>query len=63
MVARALRDGQVLTEAPLSYAGKKSTFAGQVVLDSKGPAELEVLAMDPSNANFGLARRTVVVGP
>ena len=48
MVARAVRDGRVINEVPLRYAGEKSTFAGRVPLPTAGPIELEVLAMDRS---------------
>jgi hypothetical protein len=58
-----VRDGKVIAKAPLSYAGKKSTFAGQLSLPKAGSFELEVLAMEPTNANFGMVRRTVTVNP
>jgi hypothetical protein len=58
-----VRDGKVINEVPLRYAGKKSTFAGQVPLSTAGPIELEVLAIDPANANFGMIRRKVTVNP
>ncbi len=38
-------------------------FTGRVLLSTEGPIELEVLAMDPANANFGMIRRTVTVNP
>lgn len=62
-MARLLRGGQVVAEAPLTYAGKQSTYAGQLSLRAAGPLELEVLAMDASTANFGLARHKVTVEP
>ncbi|MFQ5931272.1 MAG: hypothetical protein ACE5MM_02570 [Nitrospiraceae bacterium] len=58
-----VRDGKVIEKAPLSYAGEKSTFAGQLSLPKAGPYELQVLAMEAANANFGLIRTTVTVTP
>ena len=61
VVARLLREGRVEDEVPLKYAGVSSTFGGRVTLKSPGPYELEVLAMDAANANFGSVRRSVTV--
>lgn len=58
-----MQNGKVIQEVPLQYAGKKSTFAGQIPLTAAGPLELEVLALDPPTANFGTVRRRVVVTP
>lgn len=55
VVARIVRDGEVVAEAPLPYAGETSTFAGSVP-SADGAAELQVLAIDPARANFGIAR-------
>lgn len=54
-------DGKLLKEVPLGYAGKQSTFVGQVPLATVGQVELHVLAMDPANANFGMVRRNLTV--
>ncbi len=54
MVARLLRDGDVIAETTLA-------FAGELVLSGGGLVELMVLAMDPANANFGWARQDFVV--
>ncbi len=61
MVARLLRDGQVVEEVSLAFAGERSTYAGELVLSGGGVVELMVLAMDPANANFGWARQDFVV--
>lgn len=61
VVARAVRGGKVLAEAPLSYAGTASTYAGQLTLKDAGAYELEVLASDAAAANFGLARQALTV--
>lgn len=63
MVARLVRDDDVVIEAPLAYAGEVSTFAGALTPATPGRYEIEVLAMDPANANFGLHRRQVVITP
>ncbi len=61
MVARLLRDGDVIAETTLAFAGERSTYAGELPLSTAGPVELMILAMDPANANFGWARQTFVV--
>lgn len=64
IVARLVRDGAVLHEVPLHYAGEQSTYEGTLPLN-EAEAEgtvLEVLAMDPEHANFGMARRALKPG-
>ncbi len=61
MVARLLRDGDVIAETTLAFAGERSTYAGELPLSTAGPVELMILAMDPANANFGWARQDFVV--
>ena len=63
MSARLVRDGKALAEIPLRYAGTSSTFSGQLTFKMSGPFELEVLASDPINANFGMIRRKLHVAP
>jgi len=58
-----LRDGQVVQEFPLHYAGIVSTFKGELILPGPGMIVVEVLAMDPPNANFGQVQRTFTVAP
>lgn len=55
IVARLVREGRVVAEAPLLYAGERSTYAAsiQVPAGAAGRLSLEVLAMDPENVNFG----------
>lgn len=55
MIARLWKGNEIRQEIPLRYAGKVSTFDGQLTITSAGQWEVEVLAMDPSNANFGRA--------
>ncbi|MCH7764941.1 MAG: hypothetical protein IH916_00070 [Acidobacteria bacterium] len=60
-MARLLRNGDVIAETTLAFAGERSTYAGELPLSTAGPVELMVLAMDPANANFGWARQEFVV--
>lgn len=51
--------GTVVAEAPLYYAGTRSTYAGTLprpAADLQG-AEVQVVAADAAGANFGLGRR------
>ena len=60
-MARLLRNGDVIAETTLAFAGERSTYAGELPLSTAGPVELMILAMDPANANFGWARQDFVV--
>lgn len=60
--ARLVRDGKVVAEAPLAYAGSASTFEGRLTPPGPGEYRLVVLASEPSRANFGQAVRPVRVG-
>lgn len=63
VVARLIRNGRVESEVPLHYAGQQNTFAGTMPVTADGKAELDILAMDPPNANFGIFRQDVTVAP
>lgn len=63
VIARMLRDGKVEQEIPMTYAGVQNTFHGDVPITSPGAVELQVLAMDPGNANFGMTREAVSLVP
>ncbi len=63
MVARLLRNGDVIAETTLAFAGERSTYAGELALSGGGVVELMVLAMDPANANFGWARQEFQLAP
>jgi hypothetical protein len=63
VVARLLRDGKVESEIPMTYAGVQNTFHADVPVTAAGPLELQVLAMDPASANFGMNREAIVVVP
>ena len=62
IVARELRDGIVMQEVAMSYAGTTSTYTGALAPMDLGPVVIEVLAMDAGRANFGAARAHYVVG-
>lgn len=62
-MARLVQNGAVVEESALSYAGEESTYAGELTLSVFGAAELEVLAMDPTSANFGQVVRELRVHP
>jgi hypothetical protein len=61
IVARAVRNGTVVFEGPLSFAGTTSTYTGAVALFDPGEYQLQVLAMDPKTGNFGMAAQDIVV--
>ncbi len=60
--ARLLRQGTVVQEALLGYAGEASTYAGALALPASGVYTVEVVAATPSRASFGVVRRRVSVG-
>jgi len=61
VVARLVKEGKVLMETPLAYAGTTSTYAGKLDVKTTGAVELEVLASDKTAANFGLFRQKLTV--
>src|SRR5579863_4882048 len=63
VVARLLRDGKVQSEIPMQYAGVQNTFHVDVPVTSAGPLELQVLALDPGSANFGMTREAIAIVP
>ena len=63
VVARLLRDGKVESEIPMTYAGVQNTFHVDVPVTAAGPMELQVLAMDPGSANFGMTREAIAIVP
>ncbi len=54
-------DGKPLTQVPLKYAGKTSTFEGELSVQQKGAYEVTVTAFDPSTGNTGVDRTTFLV--
>jgi hypothetical protein len=63
VVARLLRDGKVQSEIPMTYAGVQNTFHVDVPVTAAGPVELQVLALDPASANFGMTRESIAIVP
>jgi len=63
VVARLLRDGKVESEIPMQYAGVQNTFHVDVPVTAPGPMELQVLALDPASANFGMTREAIAIIP
>ena len=63
VVARLLRDGKVQSEIPMTYAGVQNTFHVDVPVTAAGPMELQVLALDPASANFGMTRESIAIVP
>lgn len=61
VVARLVREGEVVAEAPLRYTGEQSTFGGPLTAPGPGAYTLQVLASHPERANFGLAARAVSI--
>jgi hypothetical protein len=63
VIARLVREGKIEKEIPMQYAGVQNTFKGDVPVTSPGQVELQVLAMDPPNANFGLTQQDLTIVP
>jgi len=63
VVARLIREGNVETEVPMKYAGVLNTYSGSVPTAAAGQVELQILAMDPVNANFGLTHEDLTIIP
>lgn len=57
VTARLIRDGRVVRESEMTFAGETSVFEGSVTPPSAGAYELMVVAVDGERANFGLVRR------
>ena len=61
MVARLVRDGRTVAEAPLGFTGETSVFEATLAAEEPGRYRLEVLVADTERANLGRAVRTVRV--
>ena len=55
--AQLLRDGAVVAEAPLAFAGTTNEYAGTVSVPEAGAASLRVMAQDADRINFGAVTR------
>lgn len=62
IVAVVLRDGEVLVEEPLSFAGERSTYQADLTIAVSGRVELLVVASSARTGNSGMASRTLEVG-
>jgi len=58
IMARLVRDGRVVAEAPLTYAGQTSTYRGTITSPG-GAAVLQVIAVDVGRANTGMATKAL----
>jgi hypothetical protein len=63
VVARLIREGNVEAEVPMKYAGVQNTYAASVPVTAAGQVELQILAIDPVNANFGLTHEDFTITP
>lgn len=59
--ARLHRDGRIVDEATLDYAGRPNTFEGRIVPPDSGRYWLEVVAADAERGNFGRVQRALRV--
>lgn len=62
IVARLHRDGDVVAETPMAFAGESSTYEASLPAPASGPARVEVIAVDPAKANAGRADAVVEIG-
>lgn len=53
--AQLLRDGQVVAEGPLSFAGTTNEYDGTLTVPEEGATTLRVTAADADRVNFGSA--------
>ena len=63
VVARVMRDGKIESETPMTYAGVQNTFHVNLPATVAGPVELQILALDPASANFGMMHEAVALVP
>ncbi len=63
VVARLIRAGNLEAEVPMQYAGVVNTYSGNVPVTTPGPVELQILAMDGPQANFGMTRENLTIVP
>ncbi len=53
--AQLLRDGTVVAEAPLSFAGTTNEYEGSLSVPEEGATQVRVTASDADRVNFGTA--------
>lgn len=62
VVAQLVREGDVVAEAPLAYAGRPNLFEGSIRAEEPGAYRLRVVAVDEGRANTGMVERPLRVG-
>lgn len=55
--ARIVRDDTVMETATLAYAGETSVYEGRIMVPAEDGLSLQILAIDPPTANFGMVER------
>ncbi len=61
ITARLVRDGTVMAEDTLHFAGRTSQYETTLSAPAPGAYTLQVIAVDPTRANTGMATRTLTV--
>jgi hypothetical protein len=61
VLARLTRDGEIVREATLRYAGEQSTYVGDLRTPDAGRYVLELVSSRAERATFGVVRREVRV--
>ncbi len=56
-----MQRGRVMTEVPLAFSGEQSIYSGVIKLEHSGRSELQVLAIQPETANFGIIKQRLKV--
>ena len=51
-----MRDGTLMSETPLEFAGENSMHRATIPAMDAGDVTIEVLSIDAARGNFGLAR-------
>lgn len=59
ITARLMLDGNVVATKPMTYAGETSIFETAFPEIAPGTYELQIVASDAANANFGIATTTL----
>ena len=61
IVARLVRHGVVMSEQVLAFTGTTNTYSNEMSVHESGTYELQVLAIDQSKGNFGMATRALII--
>ena len=59
IIARAVRDTELIGEWPMAFSGETSEYVASATVEAAGDFELQVIASDPGKGNFGLVRRSM----